>query len=62
MDRCGKCKYYTGAGDWNLSCMIDHPTSAEKLSGKTFPFGHLCYDTTPACDAFERKEAVDDPV
>lgn len=56
MDRCGECKSFTGAGDWNLCCMTSHPTPEEKKQGRTFPFGHLCYETTPACDMFDRKE------
>lgn len=45
---CGQCKKFTGAGDWNLSCMKEH--DPEK-----YPFGFLCYEYSPACDKFEPK-------
>ena len=35
---CGQCKYFTGAGDWNLCCDIRRD---------------LCYKETPACGLFE---------
>ena len=55
MDKCGTCKHYTGAGDWNLCCTIHHPTPKEKEMGMTFYFGHLCYENTDACDMYEPK-------
>ena len=27
---CDQCKYFTGAGDWNLCCTQKHPTPEEK--------------------------------
>ena len=53
---CGQCKHFTGAGDWNLCCILKHPTSKEKARGEYFPFGHLCYEDTETCDLFEEKE------
>lgn len=56
MDKvCGNCAYYMGGGDWNLCCMIQHPTPSEQKAGATYPFGHLCYEDTVACDMFEEK-------
>ena len=52
---CGQCKHFTGAGDWNLCCDIKHPTPKEKEQGLDFSWGHLCYEDTEACDAFEDK-------
>lgn len=49
---CGNCAHYMGGGDWNLCCAIQHPTPGEQAAGVTYPFGHLCYEDTPACDAF----------
>lgn len=49
---CGNCAHYMGGGDWNLCCAIQHPTPSEKAAGVTYPVGHLCYEDTPACDAF----------
>lgn len=49
---CGNCTHYMGGGDWNLCCAIQHPTQGEQATGVTYPFGHLCYEDTPACDAF----------
>lgn len=58
MDKvCGNCAYYMGGGDWNLCCMIQHPTPDEQKAGVTYPFGHLCYEDTSACDMF--KESLD---
>lgn len=56
MNRCKDCKHFTGAGDWDLCCTVDHPTIEEKNNGHTFPFGHICFDTTPACDMFDGRE------
>lgn len=57
MDKiCGNYTHYIGGGDWNLCCDIKHPTRWEKMVGVTYPFGHLCYENTPACDAFEQEE------
>lgn len=53
MKTCGQCNHFTGAGDWNLCCDISHPTLKEKERGLDFYFGHLCYEDTEACDAFE---------
>lgn len=55
VDKCGTCKHYIGAGDWNLCCGIHHPTPKEQEMGKTFIFGHLCYENTDACDMYEPK-------
>lgn len=60
MNRCGECNNFIGCGDWDLCCMIKHPTPAEKAEGKTFVFGHLCYEDTPACDQFVPKETVNE--
>ena len=54
---CCNCTHYMGGGDWNLCCDIEHPTRWEKMAGVTYPFGHLCYEDTHACDAFEPKTA-----
>ena len=43
---CGECENYIGLGDWNLCCKEEHGL-------KEFPFGHLCYEDTPACDKFK---------
>ncbi len=55
MKTCGQCTHYTGGGDWNLCCDIKHPTSKEKEQGLDFYWGHLCYEDTEACDAFEEE-------
>lgn len=61
MDKvCGNCTHYMGGGDWNLCCNIKHPTPAESQTGMTWPFGHLCYEDTPACDAFEPEITKED--
>ena len=52
MKTCGQCKYFTGAGDWNLCCTQKHPTPEEKVKGQYSPWGHLCYEDTEACDFF----------
>lgn len=54
---CGQCSHFLGMGDWNLCCGIQHPTPKEKERGLTFPFGHLCYEDTPSCDMFKRKDS-----
>lgn len=41
MNKCGTCKYFTGAGDWDLCCMKDKR--------------RLCYEYYDACDEFEEK-------
>lgn len=56
MNKCGTCRHYTGCGDWNLCCTIQHPTPKEKEKGMTFIFGHLCYEDTDACDEFKIKQ------
>lgn len=43
---CGSCENYTGLGDWNLCCKESHDP-------KKFPLGHLCYESTPACEKFK---------
>lgn len=53
--KCGECINFTGIGDWDLSCKIEHPTPGEVIKGNLFPCGHLCYEDTPACDAFDAK-------
>ena len=53
MKTCGQCNHFIGAGDWNLCCDIEHPTPKERERGLDFYFGHLCYEDTEACDAFE---------
>lgn len=55
MNKCGTCRHYTGCGDWNLCCTIQHPTPKEKEMGMTFLFGHLCYEDMDACDMYEPK-------
>lgn len=52
MDKCRTCEHYTGGGDWNLCCTVQHPTPKEREMGKTFTFGHLCYEDTDACDMY----------
>ena len=52
MRYCGQCKNFTGAKDWNLSCM--NPPESSKYS-----FSFLCYEDTEAdeCENFKlRKE------
>lgn len=51
---CGNCNHFVDGGDWNLCCTVLHPTKKEKEEGKTFPFGHLCYENTPPCDMWEK--------
>lgn len=59
-NKCGTCRYYIGCGDQNLCCAIKHPTPKEKENGMTFIFGHLCYENTDACDAYDLKgEEID---
>ena len=48
---CGMCKNYTGAGDWNLCC-------TERHDPNIFPFGHLCYEDTPACEKFKPNNKI----
>ena len=58
MDRvCGNCAYCMGGGDGNLCCMIQRLTPSEQKAGVTYPFGHLRYEDTSACDMF--KESLD---
>lgn len=59
MKTCGKCTHYTGAGDWNLCCDIEHPTPKERDQGLDFYWGHLCYEDTEACDMFDWKEGAE---
>lgn len=49
INRCGSCKYFTGAGDWDLCCTNppDHKIGC---------FGFLCYETTPACENYKNKD------
>lgn len=56
MNYCGSCEHYIGCGDWNLCCSIKHPTKGEREQGITYPFGHLCYEDTLACDEFKIKQ------
>lgn len=53
---CGNCNHFVGGGDWNLCCNVLHPTKKEKEEGKTYPFGHLCYEDTPPCDMWEESK------
>lgn len=39
MNKCGTCKYYTGAGDWDLCCMKSKR--------------RLCYRNDDACEEYE---------
>lgn len=55
MNKYGTCKHFIGGGDWNLCCTVRHPTPKEREMGKTFIFGHLCYEYTDACDMYEPK-------
>lgn len=56
MDKvCGNCTHYIGGGDWDLCCTIRHPTPSEQKAGVAYPFGHLCYEDTPACDVFNQR-------
>ena len=55
MNKYGTCRYYTGCGDWDLCCTIQHPTPKEKERGILFTFGHLCYKDTDACDTYDSK-------
>lgn len=41
---CVFCKYFIGAGDWDLCCDLKH---------EGYPFGFLCYEKTEACEKFE---------
>lgn len=43
---CGRCKHYTGTGDWKLRCSKPH-------SAIESPFGFMCYEHSPACEQFE---------
>ena len=52
---CGQCKYFIGAGDWNLCCTQKHLTPEEKAKGQYFLYVHLCYKDIEACDLFEEK-------
>ena len=38
---CASCKHYMGMGDWSLCCDLKHD---------------LCYENTPACSRYEKKE------
>ena len=58
-ETCKTCAYKQiigGWGDWNLCCIIQHPTPKEKENGMVFIFGYLCYEDTDACDAYKSKE------
>ena len=46
---CGTCKFFTGIGDYNLSCSNPNPHPDDY-------FGAICYKNTPACDMWEPKE------
>ena len=56
---CGTCEHFTGAGDWNISCKVKHPTPKEREMGKTFYFGHLCYADSEDCDMYDPKKEND---
>ena len=43
---CGECAHFLGAGDWDLCCELPHPE---------YPYGHLCYEWTEACERFKKK-------
>lgn len=49
INRCGSCKYFTGAGDWDLCC-------SNPPERKIGCFGFLCYETTPACENYVNKD------
>ena len=44
---CKACIHFIGAGDWDLCCTQSH---------EGYPFGFLCYEDTPACKKFVKKE------
>lgn len=46
MKTCKDCKYFIGAGDWNLCC--SNPPAGAKDSW----CGFLCYEDTEACENF----------
>ena len=49
---CGECVHYIGGGDWDLCCELPHPE---------YPYGHLCYEWTKACERFEGKDGTHGP-
>ena len=53
MKTCKDCKYFIGAGDWNLCC--SNPPASVKDSW----CGFLCYEDTEACENFKEKEKND---
>ena len=49
INRCGTCKYFIGAGDWDLCC-------SNPPERRVSCFGFLCYETTPACENYKNKD------
>lgn len=47
-NRCGTCEFFTGIGDWGLSCK--NPT--KERAGW---YGVLVYDSTPACINYKER-------
>ena len=42
---CASCKHYMGMGDWSLCCDLKYD---------------LCYENTPACSQYEKKEVEEE--
>lgn len=51
---CKNCKYFIGAGDWDLCC------SKPPCKSKDSWCGFLCYEDTEACENFKEKEDTKD--
>lgn len=57
MNKCGTCNHYTGAGDWNLCCTVQHPTPKEKEMGKTFILDIYAMKIRTLVTSMTRKES-----
>ena len=52
MKTCKDCKYFIGAGDWNLCC-------SNPPKSYTGYLGFLCYEYTEACENYEESKEED---
>lgn len=48
---CDTCAKFAGGGDFDLCCSEIHDPSKN-------PFGHLCYEDTPACEKYVPKSGI----
>ena len=53
-NKCGNCKFYTGLGDWGLSCTNPAPEAVGWC-------GVLVYEESEACSNFKEKLLTEGP-